>query len=164
MRTKLLLVAGLALLLGACSRKVNTPPPPLNKQLLIGLWKNSSDVPLVAGYEFAEDGTLKVTIRGMTQPVLAHYTWSGDRTLNLEYKAPPEVQQAYRSAVQAFKDGIRDRIKNGTMPERAGPSILGSVRDELPDSETLQVGIAEKPPLLILSDAEGTSQSYDKLD
>jgi hypothetical protein len=164
MRTKLLLVAGLALLLGACSGKVNPPPPPLNKQLLTGKWTNSSEGLLVASYEFAEDGTLKMTIRGMTQPVPGHYNWSGDRSLSLEYKPTAEVQQAYKLAAQAFKQGVKDRINRGDLPDRAGPSILNTVRDELPDSETVKVGIAQKPPLLILSNEEGTSQTFDKVD
>src|SRR6516162_5502389 len=81
MRAKFLLVGGLILLLGACSPKVSHAPPPINKQLLTGKWKNSSETEFISGYEFAEDGTLKMIVKGMEQPVRGGYTWSGERTL-----------------------------------------------------------------------------------
>jgi hypothetical protein len=166
MRAKLLFVVGLALLPGACAGSVNkpAPPPPLNKQLLAGKWKNSSNDQIIAGYEFAEDGTLKVTIRKMEKPVLAHYTWSGERTISVEYQAPADVQEAYKATAKAYKDDVMDRIKTGKLPERAGPSILGSVQDELPASETFRVAIAEQPRLLMLGKEDGGSQTFEKAD
>jgi hypothetical protein len=163
-RAKLLLVGGLALLLGACSGKGGHAPPPLNKQLLAGKWKNSSDVQFVAGYEFAEDGTLKMTLRGMRRPVPGRYTWSGERDLDLEYQGAEGVRQAYQEAAKAYKDQVRDRIKSGELPDRAGPSILGTVRDELPAKETLRVSLSEQPRLLILGGEGGASQTFEKAD
>jgi hypothetical protein len=164
MRAKFLLVAGLVLLLGACSGKVSQAPPPINKQLLTGKWKNSSEVQLIAGYEFSDDGALKVTVRGMDLPVLGRYTWSGERTLDLDYKAEADVQKAYAAAAKAYKDDVRDRVKAGKLPDRAGPSILGAVRDEWPASETVQVGISEQPRLLMLGSEGGGSQTFEKAD
>jgi hypothetical protein len=164
MRAKPLFVLGLALFLGACSPKVNRAPPPLNKQLLTGKWKNTSDEQIIAGYEFGEDGTLKVTVRGMGQPVLAHYAWNGERTLGVDYQAPAEVQQAYKATAKAFKDGVRDRIRTGKLPAVAGPSVLGAVRDELPASETVRVALEENPPFLILDRENSTSETLKKED
>jgi hypothetical protein len=166
MRAKLLFVVGLALLLGACAGNVNkpVPPAPLKKELLAGKWKNSSDDQIIAGYEFAEDGTLTVTIRKMEKPVLARYTWNGERTISVEYQAPADVLQAYKATAKAYKDDVMDRIKTGKLPERAGPSILSSVQDELPASETFHVAIAEQPRLLMLGREEGGSQTFEKAD
>jgi hypothetical protein len=164
MRAKFLLVAGLFLLLGACSSKVSQAPPPLNKQLLTGKWKNSSEVQLIAGYEFSDDGALKVTVRGMDLPVLGRYTWSGERTLDLDYKAEADVQKAYAAAAKAYKDDVQDRIKAGKLPDRASSSILGAVRDEWPASETVHVGISEQPRLLMLGSEGGGSQTFEKAD
>jgi hypothetical protein len=165
MRGKFLFVVGLALLLGSCSPpKVNQPPPPLNKQLLTGKWISTTEDLLIAGYEFAADGTMKVTVRGLAEPLQARYAWSGDRTLDLEYQASPEVQQAYKTAVKTYKDGVRDRIKSGKLPDRAADSIMSTARDELPASETVHVALAEKPLFLVIENAEGASQTFDKAD
>jgi hypothetical protein len=161
MRAKLLLVGGLALLLGACSDKARHAPPPLNKDLLPGKWKNSSEAQFIAGYEFTEDGKLKMTVRGMKEPVPGRYTWSGERTLDLEYRAPAKVRKAYRAAAKAYKDDVKERIKAGTLPDKAGPGILGSVRDELPDRESVRVGLAEKPRLLMVNSDRLGSQRFE---
>ena len=68
MRANLLVVGSLALLLGACGGNSTHGPPPFNKHLLTGRWKNSSEAQFIAGYEFAEDGTLKVNVNGCTVP------------------------------------------------------------------------------------------------
>jgi hypothetical protein len=166
MRVKLLLAAGLALFVGACSGTGTgaKAPAPIDKQLLTGKWKNSGELLLVTGYEFAEDGTLKVTIRGMEQPVAGRYAWNGERTLGLEYQAGEDVQQAYEAAAKAYKDEVNGRVKAGKLPERALPSILGAVRDKWPNSETLQVALSDKPPTLMLNDEHGTSQTFEKAD
>jgi hypothetical protein len=166
MRARLLVVAGLALHLGACSGTGTgaKAPAPLDKQQLIGKWKNPGELLLVTGYEFAEGGTLKATIRGMEQPVSGRYAWKGERTLSLEYEAGADVQQAYEAAAKAFKDEVNDRINAGKLPDRARPSILGAVREKWPNSETFQVGMSEKPLTLMLSDEHGATQTFEKAD
>jgi hypothetical protein len=161
MQAKLLLVGALALLLSSCSGGVTHPPPPLDKKLLTGKWKAGSDSAFISGYEIAEDGTAKMNVRGMGQPVPARYTWSGERTLSLEYEAAPDVQQAYKAAAKAYKDDIMEGIKAGKLNERAGPSILSAVEDELPPRETLQVGLSAQPRLLILGREGGASQTFE---
>jgi hypothetical protein len=162
MRARQLIVGGLALLLGACSGGGGPPPPALNKQLLPGTWKNvAAERQFVTGYEFAGDDTLKMTVRGMEQPVSGRYTWSGDRTLDVEFEAPPEVRQAYTAAAKAYKVDLQAKIKAGDMYERAGPSLSASAPDELPTKVTFHVGLSEKPRLLILSNDQGTSQSFE---
>jgi hypothetical protein len=164
MRAQLLLVASLALLLGACGGNSTHGPPPLNKQLLTGKWKTAAELPLIAGYAFAEDGTLQVTVRGMDKPVPGRFTWSGDRDLKLTYEGGEDVKKAYQAAAKAFKDEVQDRVKKGTLPDRAVPSILGSVRDELPAEETFRVGLSEQPRFLFLTDPAGAPQRFDKAD
>jgi hypothetical protein len=158
------LVGGLALFVGACSANVGHAPPPLNKQLLTGKWKNSSDTQFVTGYEFAEDGTLKMIVQGMEQPVPARFTWSGERTLDMEFKVPEDIQRAYQAAAKAYKDQVRDRIKSGQLTDRAGPGMLSMVPDELPAEESLQVGLSDQPRLLILARANGVSQTFEQAD
>ena len=162
MRAKCAFLVVLALLAGACSRSTGgTPPAPLDKTLLPGKWKNSSDAQLIAGYEFAEDGVLKVTIRGMEHPILGRHSWEGDRELKLEYQTPPEVQQAYEAAAKAYKDDILKQIKDGKLLDRAGPSILGAVRNSWPEKETVKVAISDKPRLLILGSEGGVLQTFE---
>jgi hypothetical protein len=166
MRAKLLLVGTLALLLGACGGKGtnNHAPPPLNKQLLIGKWKSSSEFHLIPGYDFAADGALKMTVRGMDKPVPGKFTWRGDRDLALKFEAGEDVKKAYAAAAKAYKDEVRERVKKGTLPDRALASILGTVRDELPAEEKYRVGLTEQPRLLVLTDPDGTSQRLEKAD
>jgi hypothetical protein len=164
MRGQHLLVGSLALLLGACSGGGGHAPPPLNKQLLVGKWKNASSAKFLAGYEFTDDGTAKLTFQGMEQPVLARYAWSGDRTLDLDYQLTPEVQRAYKAAAKAYKDQITDLIKAGKLHERAGGPMSAAVHDELPARETLQVAISEQPRFIMLTDEGATTQTFDKAE
>jgi hypothetical protein len=164
MRARFLFVAGMALLLSSCSGGGSHSLPPLDKKLLTGKWKATSDSPFMAGREFAEDGTMRTTIQGMEQPLSGRYTWDGDRTLDLEYQDGPDVQKAYRAAAKAYKEGVMNRIQAGSLPDRAGPSILSTVRDEPPARETLRVGISDRPRLLILSGEDGGPQTFEKAD
>lgn len=161
MRAKLLLVGGMALLLGACSANVSHAPPPVNKQLLAGKWKNSSDTLFVTGYEFAEDGSMKMTVKGMKEPVAGRYAWSGDRTLEVKYKTEADIQKAFQEAAKAYKDDVKARIKSGQLSDRAGPSILGTVPDDLPPEVTFKASFSEKPRLLILVNESGASQTFE---
>ena len=166
MRVKLLLIGVLALVIGACSptSTVTNAPPPLDKKLLTGKWKNNSDFQLISGYEFAEDGALKVTILGMGPSLVGRHSWSGERTLDLEYQLTPEVQQAYEAAAKAYKDDVEDRIKTGKLDSHAGPSILGTVRDKWPATETIKVSFSEKPRLFMVEGEGGFKQTFDKVD
>jgi hypothetical protein len=164
MRVKLLLVGGLALLLGSCSAGGGShAPPPLKKELLTGKWKTSTDTLFIAGYEFADGGAMKMNIRSMKQPITGTYAWDGDRSLRLKYDLPPDVRKAYDEAAKAFKDDVVKKIEAKTLPDKAGPSLLGSVPDELPVEETVQVGISEKPPLLFLSTLKSGQQTYERV-
>jgi hypothetical protein len=166
MRATPLLAGGLALLLGACSppTKPGNAPPPLNKQLLLGKWKNTSEAQFVVGYEFEEGGALKMTVQGVKQPVSGRYTWAGERNLDLEYQAPEDVKKAFAAAAKAYKEDIQERIKAGRLPDRAGPGMLGVVPDELPAKETFQVGLSEKPRRLTLIRSGGASQIFEKAE
>jgi hypothetical protein len=164
MRAKLLPAAGLALLLGACGGKGSQGPPPLNKQLLTGKWKNTAELSLVSGYEFAGDGTLKMNVRGMERPVPGRFTWGADHDLELKYEGDDDVKKAHQAAVKAYKDQVQDRVKKGTLPERAAPSILGAVRDELPAGETFRVGLPESGRTLVLTDSGGGAQRFEKAE
>jgi hypothetical protein len=165
MRVKLLLVGVLAVPLGACSEKVSRAPPPIDKQLLTGKWKNSSETQFISGYEFAKDGTMKMLVKGMEKPVPGRYEWSGDRTLEVKFQTEEDVQKAFRAAAKAYKDGVQERIKSGQLTDRAGPSILRSIPDELAAEETFQASFSDKPRLLILvKAATGASQTYEPAD
>jgi hypothetical protein len=169
MRAKLLLVGGLVLFLGACTGSGGTgnagrAPPPLNKQLLAGKWKNASKAQFIAGYEFAEDGTLKMTVQGMDQPIHGRYSWSGERALDLEYPAAAEVRQAYQTAAKAYKERVEQRIKAKELSDKAGPGLLASVEDDLPAKETFRVGISDKPRLLLLTAENGASRNFEEAE
>ena len=154
MAAKLLLAAGLALLLAGCSPRVSHPPPPLNQKALAGKWTSAAPESFVLGYDFADDGTFTMTIAQMERPVPGHYAWSGERDLDLDYEVTPGVREAYDAAVKAYKE------KADKLPGMARPSMLRLVRDEVPAKETFRVGISEKSPELIMTDGRGISLSF----
>jgi hypothetical protein len=182
MRAKVLLVGGLTLLVGGLALLVGPgsdrggshdlaplppgpshAPAPLKRELLTGKWKTSTDTPFIAGYEFADGGALKLSIRQMNQPITGTYACDGDRTLRLKYDLPPHVKKEYDAAAQAFKEGVRKRIQARSLPYNAGPSLLGTVPDELPSEESVRVSISEKPLLLFLT-AESGPRTYEGAD
>jgi hypothetical protein len=163
MRVKLLLVGGLALLLGSCSGGGSHAPPPLNKELLAGRWKTTADTPFLDGYEFDKDGGAKRIIHDMKQPVTGRYSWTGDRTLHVKYDLTPEVRKAYDAAAQAYKDEVTKRIKAKTLSDRAGPFLIDAVPEKLPDEESFQVSISDKPALLILTGSDGSPQNFERV-
>ncbi len=163
MRATLLLVPGLALLLSSCAARTGPPAPPVpNKKELPGKWKNTSPGEFVEDYEFGDDGTFKVNFHGMAKPVTGKYSWSDDRTLDLEYDTPDDVQEAYRAAAKAEKELVHKRIKSGVMLPQAGPPLLASIRDELPAKDSVRVSINEKPPLLFVNREGVSTQTYEK--
>lgn len=165
MRTKLVLVGGLILIAGACANKVNHAPPTFDKQLLVGKWKNVADALFVNGYEFAEDGGLKMSVKGMKKPISGRYAWSGDRALDLEYELPEDVQKGYRAAAKAYKDNVKEGMETKKISDKAGPGMLAATRDELPAKETLRASISEKPRLLILvEEANGQTMTFERLE
>ena len=165
MRKRFLLVLALALLSSACSRTSSgSAPPAPNRSLLAGKWKNSSESQLISSYEFAENGNFAVSIRGMGEPVKGKFVWSDDRSLSLEYQITAEMQKAYEAAAKAYKDEVNDKIKNGLLPDRAGPSIMGGVRDKWPVAETFKISLPEKPPMLIVIGESGGSQTFDRVN
>jgi hypothetical protein len=165
MRTKVMLVGGLVLIAGACANKNSHAPPTFDKQLLVGKWKTVADALFVAGYEFAEDGGLKMSVKGMEKPIPGRYAWNGDRTLDLEYQLSDDAQKAYHAAVKAYKDDVEKNIESKKIPDKAGPGMLSAARDELPAKETLKASISEKPRLLILVDqTSGTVMTFERAE
>jgi hypothetical protein len=166
MRATYLLVGGLALLVGACSgRTGGHAPPPLDKDLLTGKWENASPAPFLAGCEFADDGTAKVTFRGMKRPVPVRYAWSGERAIDLKYPTSADIRRAYKAAAKAYKERLEEKVKTKELTDRALGPMLGMVRDELPERETFRVALSAKPRLLTLTTPEtGAKQNFEKAD
>jgi hypothetical protein len=190
MRANYLVVGTLAFLLGACSGAKGrpAPPAPLDKGLLAGKWKNTSDLQFISAYEFADDGTAKVTLRGLEPPVPARYTWTDERGLALEYQAAPDAQrafkaaakltlrdgrvvpldadvpQAYKAAVTAYRDELTARVKEKKLIDRAVPSLLAEVPDELPPKETFRVFVSDQPRSLLLTLEGGGLRTFAKAE
>jgi hypothetical protein len=164
MRVTYLLIGCLALILGSCSKKggVHAPAPP-NKELLRGKWKNESPAHFLTNYDFNEDGTVKMAFVGVKQPVTGRYTWSGERTVDVDYPKEAEVQHEYEKAAKAYKHDVETKIENKKLSDRAGPSMLGIVPDKLPEKETLTVSITD-PKFLILIREDNTTLKFNKVD
>jgi hypothetical protein len=168
MRAMVLLVGGLALLVGACSDNkggkgggpVASGTPPLNKELLVGKWKADSEGVFTTGYEFDKDNTLKMTIRGMKEPVPGTWSWSGERTLDVKYKVA-DIRKDYEAAVKAYKSRVNQRVKSGELTNLALPSLMAGARDELPAEEKFVVSIVEKPRWLMLNNEKGGVQQFE---
>jgi hypothetical protein len=170
MRAKLLIVGVLVLLMGGLAwylfayspsgggGKGSHAPPPIDHQLLVGKWNSDSDHLLITGFDFAGDGTLKMTIRGMKKPVPGRYKWSAEHTLALEYQLA-DVKQAYQEAVKTYREAV-SKITDARMVM----SLLAIVRDELPAEEQYQVGLSERPRLLILNNGQGPPLNFVPAD
>src|SRR5437764_12186541 len=97
----LLLAGGLGLLAAACgdgkSKVEKHPVTPVSKygELLPGRWQGVDKDKYIQGYEFASDGTLKMTVKGMAEPVPGTFTLSDDRELRLERQATEGVKKSY---------------------------------------------------------------------
>lgn len=164
MRIICLLIASLGLFVGACSSKgggKTHAPPPLDKDLLMGKWKRESSVLFLAGYEFAADGTVKISFLGMKQPIKGHYTWSGDRAVNVEYPQDEGVRKDYEAAAKAYKEDVKKKLETKEYSERAGPTLLRSVAEKLPEKERLGVGISD-PKYLILVREDSSNMTFQK--
>src|SRR5690242_14510062 len=114
MRVLCLLIVSLTLFLGGCSTKgggKGQAPPPPNKELLKGKWKSETDAPFLTRYEFDADGTVKITFQGMKEPIKARYTWSSDRTVDVEYPKDEAIRKEYESAAKAYKENVQRRIE-----------------------------------------------------
>src|SRR5262249_10570827 len=106
-----------------------------------------------------------MTLQGMKRPVPVRYTWSGERTLDLEYRAKADLRKAYQAAAKAYKEGLNEKVKTKKLPDRALGPMLGAVRDKLPEPETFQVGLSARPRTLILTDTEsGTQHKFEAAD
>jgi hypothetical protein len=170
MRVKTLLIAGIVLALGACSnygdkgsRISSYAVVPLDKTLLTGKWKNVSDVQFLIGYEFSADGAMKTTFRGMKEAVPGRYTWTGERTLEVEHSKMADVQQAYETAAKAYKDDVANRVNKKKLDGRAGAGMMKAVADKLPTKEVFCVGISN-PRFLVLTREDGATVNFEKED
>jgi hypothetical protein len=165
MRAMLLLIGSLALVLGACSSNKggsHAPPVP-DKTLLNGKWKSVSEAQLLAGYEFDADGTLKLKILGMKDPVPGRYTWSGERTVEVEYSTAEDVHKAYEATAKAFKEDIQERMKTKELDGKIGIGMISAVKDKLPAKESFVVGLTD-PRFLVLTRQDGGTLSFDKVE
>jgi hypothetical protein len=170
MRAKHLVAGGLVLLVGGLAWYLfayspsggggkGGPPLPIDHQLLVGNWKSDSAHLIITGFDFAADGTLTMTVKGMKQPVAGRYSWGTDRTLALEYRRA-DVQNAYQEAARAF----RDHVTKWAEERNVAPFLLNTFRDELPAGEKFQVGMSDRPRLLILNNDQGFSQTFVPAD
>lgn len=165
MRTKILLIGSLALFLCACSSRRHAPPP-LDKSLLAGKWRNLSETQFLVGYDFNEDGTVKMSLRGAKEPIPGRFTWIGERKVDLVFSRTEDVQKAYEEAVKAYKDWVKDKIEKKEMSDKAGPSLRDTVPDKLPAKETLNVGISSADPsfLTLARPDDGFFRTYKRAD
>ncbi len=165
MRTTLLLIGIVAVFLSGCSNKGGggSAPPPLDKKLLNGKWKSESEAQFLTGYEFGTDGTMKMTIKGMKEPIAGKFTWNGERTIEVEYSPSADIQKDYEKAAKEYKDGIKEGVKKKELSDRAEQSMLSVVRDKLPAKETLTVGISD-PHYLILTREDSARLNLEKAE
>lgn len=162
MRAIFLLVGSLALFLGACSSKgCGHAPAPLNKEWLTGKWENVSTALFLTSYQFDTDGAVTMTFKGIKQPVKGRYTWTGDRSIEVEYPSDADVRREYEAAAKEYKDDVKKRIETKKLNDRAGPPMLGMVPDQMPDKESLRVGITD-PKYLSLVRNDSTTFNFQK--
>ena len=137
---------------------------PVDKELLPGKWKASEEDQYVAEFEFNADGTMKMRVKELEEPVPGKYSWSGDRSINLEFQATEEIKKAYAAAIKRLK---APRLKG--LGNQKGP-IADNMRrtiDAIPDelkAETYKVVIEKrKAEQLTLTGDSGYSLEFKKV-
>jgi hypothetical protein len=154
------------LLLGACSTKNagrDHAPPPLNKDLLRGKWKSATPDVFRTSYEFGDDGTVKMKVQGIKEPIKGRYGWSGERTVAVEF-ADEETRKACGAAAKSYKDDIKTKIEQKKMLDRIGNTMIAAVgEDTLPEKETYRVGISD-PKYLILTREDSIEMRFQRED
>jgi hypothetical protein len=168
MRTLCLIVLGtLGLLAASCGsgtvRTDDVTPVSKYKEMLVGKWDADLEDQFVQAYEFGPDNKLKVTVKGMKEPISGKYAWQGDRELELEYQAPEEVKKNFAAAIKAIKDPKRKMAEGGGPIGDAVKSSLDSIPDELPAKESVKVILSEKPhDLLIVTLERGLTLNFNR--
>jgi hypothetical protein len=155
----------LSLLLGACGGcKHAQAPPPLDKDLLIGKWETDDPEQFVQTCEFAADHSMKMTIKKLPEAVPGKYTWSGDKTLSVEYQPSEEMQKQGKVLLAEIKKERKELGEKTGGPTGAG--ILSSANlypDELPAKEDFQVGLSPvNGPVLLLTTEKGLKFHFKK--
>ena len=166
----LLLAGGLGLLAAACGSRGkidqdDVVPVGKYRELIVGHWQTTEEKNFIQGYEFARDGTLKMTLKGMADPVRARFTWTDDRQLEIEYQAPEAVKKRYAAAVKAYKEPTQKKLDEGKMDERAEHGLrmsLNTIPDELPARQKVGVILAEQPRELLLVSTEATRMTFKR--
>jgi hypothetical protein len=163
----LLLIGALCLLPGACAKRevktddVTITPVSKYKELLVGKWQNDNQEDIIQGYEFASDNTMKMTVKGMKEPVPGKFSWSGERELDITYNAGPDVKKGYVAAVNAYKEPLRKRVGKGEGPIAAGMKKgMDAIPDNLRAKETIKVTLAEKPQEVLIVNAGGRQMAF----
>jgi len=163
MRAMFLLLIGVPILsLGGCSSNKPTPPPPPKKELVVGKWKTPSDALFLQGFEFSEDGTMKMMYNGMKKPIMGKFTWTDERSMEVEYEKEAKARQDYEAAAEAYKNKITEDMEKQTMDPKIGQGMLGGLVDKLPDKEIFRVGISD-PRYLVLVRG-GATLNLDRID
>jgi hypothetical protein len=169
MRTFCLLVAGgLGLLLASCgnsgpARTDTVTPVSKYKEMIVGKWEAEGGEQLVQVYEFAPDGKVKVTFKGMKEPVPGNYTWTGDRELTFEYQATEEAKKGFADSVKAYKEPMRKQAQGGGPIGDAMKKSLDAMPDELPAKEKVTTILGDKPhDVLIITLQQGLTLNFNR--
>jgi hypothetical protein len=156
----LLLTGGLGLLITACGNpKVDPGRPVLKKELLVGKWKVTEDneeTQYVQDCEFA-DGKLKMTVKGLKEPVPGTYSWADDYTLDVTFQANDDLKKAFKTAIQALKKPRLAKIGDAKdhIPDSQRKSVE-EIPNELPATQKYKVGITEGKQNTLLTLDNGT--------
>ncbi|HZT79232.1 MAG TPA: hypothetical protein VFA26_03360, partial [Gemmataceae bacterium] len=118
---RVLLVGTLGLLLAACTGAKDKGKDNVRadlgkpKDLIVGKWKAADPAQLVQVCEFADDGTLKVTLKDVREAAAGKYRFTDDSTMEVEFQAPAEVKKAYRESVKAAKKAAAEAAGAGAV-------------------------------------------------
>src|SRR5512144_3453403 len=103
MRTaQVILIGALGLALTACPGGGTNKGAAVAKprELIVGKWEATDPAQIVQVYEFADDGTLKVSLKDQKEAAPGKFKFTNDETMEVDYQVPEEVKKAYRDQVK----------------------------------------------------------------
>jgi hypothetical protein len=170
MRALCLLVAGgLGLLAVSCGsgsgggKPNDVVPVSKYKEMIVGKWQADAETQLIQAYEFGPDDKVKVSVKGMKEPLTGRYSWAGDREVEFEYQAAEGVKKDYAAAVKAYKEPSLKMAQGGGPIGDAVKKSMDAISDELPAKEKVKVILGDKPhELLIVELGAGLTQNFTK--
>jgi hypothetical protein len=161
--TYLILAAFLVLPLGACAGSqqgtAHPGPPPVKREMLVGNWGATDPFQVIQQIEFVKDGTTKTIFKAMPEAVPGKYSWVDDRLIVLEFQPSDSARKAFQAMAKAHRETVK-KMSERRLGADGAERVAAAHWPQLPDKETLHIGMAENQ--LLLTTEKDVKLSFDR--